>query len=147
MVTLKSVLNKEDKQKIKELLNDLIDVHGDFYVTKENIRLFIRENKHLLFLGLSKGDKVAFSGNAIGYIYGFADKSKRKYIKFLYEKPKDITGLLTVIGWNLNIPLWAKIKDDNPIKKVLLKNGFKIKGGRGKEVLLYRPQKTLKRGK
>jgi len=147
MITLKQILNSKDKEKLNELLDELIDVYGDFYVTKANIRLFLRENKHLLFSGLSKGDKVVFSDNAVGYIYGFADNAKRKYIKFLYKKPKDVTKLLTVISWNLNIPLWAKVKEENPIKKILLKNGFKIKAGRGKEILLYRPSKKLTRGK
>ncbi len=145
MTELKGSLSKKDSKKIDLLLSDLIDPYGDFFITKDNIRLFLRDNKHLLFRALSKGDKIAFNNKAIAFITGFSDNSERKYLKLLYEKPEYVKDLLKIIGWNLNINLWVKIKKNNPVQKQLKKQGFKFKGSRGSEILLYRPKRKDRR--
>jgi hypothetical protein len=142
MIKLKGKLSKKDKERVSRLLDEIIDAYGDFYITKNNIRLFLRDNQHLLFSGLSKGDKIVFSDNAIAFITGFSDKAKRKYIKLLYKEPKDVSDLLKVIGWNLNIPLYCKIKKNNPVQDVLKKVGFRFRGGRGCELLLVRKKRN-----
>lgn len=138
MIKLKSTLSKKDREKVEEILGNIPDIFGDFYITKDNIRLFLRDNQHLLFSGLSKGDRIVFSDTAIAFITGFSDKAKRKYIKLLYKEPKDVSDLLKVVGWNLNIPLYCKIKKNNPVQDVLKEVGFRFQGSRGKEILLKR---------
>ena len=79
MLTIKGKLNKKDKLKVREILSNLIDFYGDFYITKNNIRLSIRDNLHILFSDLNKGNKIIFNQNVVGVITGFADKTNRKY--------------------------------------------------------------------
>lgn len=138
MITFKSGLSDKEKKQIGSMLSDMNDIYGDFYITRNNLRLFIKENQNVLFDCLKKGDKIAFNEKSIAVICGFSDKSQRKYLKFLTEDLNDIEKFLKVINWNVDCDLYVKLKKNNPQKEMFQKNYFKFAGDRGKEVLLVR---------
>jgi len=139
MIQIKQNLTKKEKSTLNSLVQDLTDIYKDFYITKQNLRLFIQENMDLLYEGLKKGDKIAFDEElGIIFIYGYSDKAPRKYLKILTKDEKSANRLLKVLSWHLKIDLYAKIKKANPIRKTLERNGFRYFADRGGEVLLYR---------
>lgn len=138
MLQVKGMLNKKDKEKVNQILEDTPDLWGDFYLTKNNIRLFIRDNSHILFDALKKGDKIIFGEKAIGVITGFSDKANRKYLKVLFQDEKQADKILKVLNWNIKYDVFIKIKKYNPLKRVLQRNGFRFFKGRGKEILFIR---------
>ena len=125
------------------ILNDICSIYSDFYITKDNLRLPIRENAGMLYNLLNKGDKIIFDdeGNGIAIIVGYAEKRKRKYLKMLVKNEKIADRIVKNIGWNISSDLYCKIKRINPIKKILLKNNFKFFAGRGQEILLKKTGK------
>ena len=120
------------------MVQELHDYFGDFYLTKNNLRLFIKENISLLFEGLKAGDKICYSKDSIIIVTGFSDKNNRKYIKLLNKNEAAASDLLTMLAWNLKVDLWAKLKVRNPLVKILQENGFNYFAPRGKECLLVR---------
>lgn len=138
MILFKSKLSKKDQIKVGDIIQSYPDFYGDFYITKDNLRLYIKENIELLFKCLNKGDKIAYTENGVAIVTGFSDKNNRKYIKFLTKDLKIAENLLKSLSWNLDCDLWIKIKKNNPIKNILRVNGFMFHAGRGKELLLVR---------
>ena len=140
MIIFKSgKLGKKEQAIINDILIELIDIYGDFYVTRSNLRLFLKENQHLLYLCLEKGDKIVYNvGDGIIFITGFSDEAKRIYIKPLIKDAEAGDKLLKVLLWHANYDLYAKVKKNHPFKRVLLRNNFKFVGDRGKEILLCR---------
>ena len=138
MITYKSRLSKKEAKELRSIMGEMIDPYSDFYLTKNNLRLFIKENIEILFESLNKGDKVAYGEEGIAIVTGFSDNSPRKYLKLLVNKPSNVQKLLKVIYWNLNCDLWVKIKKNNPLRTILEKNGFRFKGDRGREILFVR---------
>jgi len=138
VIKIKSRLSSKDEKKVKILLKELVDFYGDFYITRNNIRYYIRENIELLFVCLKKGDKILFNDNGLVVVIGYAEKSNRYYIKLLAKDEKIADRLIKNINWNVSEELYCKIKENNPIKKVLLRNRWKYAGSRGKECLLKR---------
>lgn len=136
MTTFKMGLSKKEELSIQSLVVDLVDSYGDFYITKNNLRLFIKDNLDILFDGLKKGDKIAFNERGLAIATGYSDNSERKYLKILTIDLKDVDALLKIIYWNVKEDLYCKVKNNNPLKDQLLKSGFKFVGGRGKEILL-----------
>ena len=140
-------LSKKERQQVNIILNDIVDIWGDFYITKDRLRLFIKENIHLLWEILSKGDKLIFGNEGLILITGFSDKADRKYIKILSNSEEDTNKLLKILNWNItDITLYAKVKKESHTLKALQKNGFKFKGDRGKEILLCREAKKETEG-
>lgn len=133
-------LTNKDERIIRDILMDLTDIYGDFYITRNNLRLFIKENQNLLFDCIKKGDKIVYEENeGIIFATGWSDKSKRKYIKVLAKDEKSADNLLKVINWNMpGEKFFAKIKKNNPLRRVLQKNNFTFAGDRGKEILLIK---------
>ncbi len=138
MINFKSRLTRKEKLVIQSFINETSDYWGDFYITKDNMRLFIKENISLLFDGLKRGDKIAYNNSGLAIVTGFSDKNPRKYIKFLVKNEKTANDLLRVLSWNLSCDLWVKLKKTNPIILILKRNGFKFYASRGKEELLVR---------
>ena len=143
MIKIRSSLSEKDKQVVNSILCDLFDSYSDFYLTKSNLRLPVKENSDLLFKLLSKGDKIVFNEEGLAIIIGYAEKSPRKYVKFLAKDEKTIDLLVKNINWNILEELYCKLKKTNPIKDILLRNRWKFAGDRGKEVLLYREKIEL----
>jgi hypothetical protein len=140
MLKVKSTLSIKDKKVVENILAELTDIFGDFYITKNNMRLYIKENKSLLFECLRKGDKIVFDedGQGLAIITGWSDKAPRKYIKILSKDLKITDKLLKIIDWNIPEDVYIKIKKNNPIKPILLKNKYKFIGDRGKEILFMK---------
>ncbi len=136
MINFKTGLSKKEKELITSLVHTITDVYGDFYITQNNLRLFIKENLQLVFDNLKKGDKIIFDEKGMVLVVGFSDKAKRKYLKILTSKPNEIDNYFKVLNWNIDCDLFIKIKKNNPLKASLIKNGFTFAGGRGKEILL-----------
>ena len=132
-------LSKKDTNIIKDILTDVTDVYGDGYITRNNLRLFLKENTDLLFDGVEKGDKIVYDENkGLIFITGWSDKANRKYIKVLAKNEESADHLLKIVGWHTTEVLWAKVKKNNPIRRILQKNGFCFAGDRGKEILMCR---------
>ncbi len=141
-------LSKKEKKIINSILDDCRDDYRDAYITKNNLRLFIKENIELVYDGLKKGDKISYEDNAgFIYLFGWSDKASRKYLKILTIDDETTNRLLKTLHWNVREDLWVKIKKNNPVKRILERNGFRFAGDRGKELLLYRkyiPSRPLK---
>ena len=144
MTLLKSTLSEKDKKQISSILNELIDIYSDFYLTKNNLRYYIKENLDLLFKSLHNGDKIIFNKEGIVVVIGWSDKSSRKYLKLLAKNEKEADRLIKNINWNISEELYCKIKKTNPLKNILLRNRWKFIGDRGKEILLKREIIELK---
>ncbi len=135
----KGKLKKDERYELNVFLCELSDTYSDFYITRNNLRLYIKENMDLLYDCLEKGDQISFSEDkGIAFITGFSDKAKRKYLKVLAKDDQSADHLLKILLWQVNYDLFAKIKKNNPIRQVLQRNNFKFIGDRGKEVLLLR---------
>ena len=146
MIKLKSTLSKEDKKQIFTILDELVDIYSDFYLTKNNLRYYIKENLDLLYKLLRNGDKIIFNRTGMAIIIGYAEKSPRKYMKLLAKDDKVADKLVKNINWNITEELYCKIKKTNPLKNILLKNRWNFVGDRGKEILLKREAIELKTG-
>jgi len=154
MINFKSSQLSEKEEKIIEtLISDISDIYRDFYVTKNNLRLYIRENIHILFDCLKYGDKIVYSNeDGLAIVTGYSDNSNRKYLKILAKSEKSVERLLKVLLWNVKCDLWIKLKQNNPLINILTsKDDYKgnnlkfiIKGYRGKEVLLLKSNKFNK---
>ena len=84
MITVKGQLSKKEQAIVSNLLEEFTDDYSDFYITKNNLRLYIRENKDLFFESLKNGDRIAFDEeNGVIFIHGWSDKATRHYIKIL----------------------------------------------------------------
>lgn len=138
MKSFKSRLTKSEKTQITEMIQTFSDSWGEFYLTKNNMRLYIRENPEVLFNCLKDGDKICYNKNAIIIITGFSDNFNRHYMKFLTKTPANIDELLKEINWNITCDLFVKIKKNNPLLSVLKNNCFSFFKDRGKEILLLR---------
>jgi len=139
MIQFGTQISKKQCKVVKSILDELTDEYRDFYITKSNFRLFIKENEHLLFEALQRGDKIVFEeGKGIAFITGWSDKSPRKYLKILAEDNDSANRLLKVLLWNVKEDLYIKIKKTNPIIEILKRNYFIFKGNRGKEMLFVK---------
>lgn len=127
------------------MVQEIPDYFSDFYLTKSNLRLFIKDNLSLLFESLKKGDKIAFSKEGIIVVTGFSDKNPRKYIKLLVKNDKVADDLLRILSWNITCDLYCKLKKNNSLLKILEANGFSYFKNRGKEILLIK--KYIKKDK
>jgi ATP-dependent protease HslVU (ClpYQ) peptidase subunit len=151
MLVCKEGLNKKEKRFVQNVLENNVDLYSDFYVTKDNIRIGIRDNSDILFKYLGKGDVIAYEEDneaGIGLVTGWSDGSARKYVKILTKDEHLASNLLKIINWSANIDLFAKLKKNNPLIKVFNRAGYSFKGDRGSEILLmrqyiYHPQKEF----
>jgi len=144
VLKIKSTLSEKDKKEVFNILNEVIDIYSDFYLTKNNLRYYIKENIEILYKSLHDGDKTIFIDGGIAVILGWSDKSPRKYLKLLAKDNKIADRLIKNINWNITEELYCKIKKNNPLKNILLQNKWKFAGDRGKEILLKREEIELK---
>jgi len=143
LIRFKSRLTKKEKEKIWQFIKETPDFYSDFFITKNNQRLYIKQNIDLLFENLRKGDKIAYNKDGLIIVTGFSDNFKRHYIKILTKNEETAENLLKVLSWNLKIDLYCKLKENNIIIEVLKRNGFEFLAGRGTEVLLFRKYKEI----
>lgn len=138
-------LSKKERAIVSGLLEELTDTYIDFYLTKNNLRLYIKENSELMFEALKNGDKIIYE-EELGIIFttGWSDNFPRKFLKILAKDNHSAGKLVKRMLWELkNTDLYIKIKTNNPIKQILEENGFIFKGYRGKEILLMRIGKKV----
>jgi len=139
MVIIKQMLEKKERKMVESILSELSDVYSDFYITRNNLRLYIKENLDLLYESLEKGDRIAYdSEGGIGLIIGYSDKSPRKYLKLIAKDERLADRIIKCVLWNIPEELFVKIKKNSPYKQVFEKNGFRFAGDRGQELLLCR---------
>ncbi|RLE37653.1 hypothetical protein DRJ17_06115 [Candidatus Woesearchaeota archaeon] len=138
----KGKLSKKEEKIIRGILSELVDKYSDFYITKNNLRLFIRENLDVIFSDLEKGDYIAFDDNGVVITTGFADNAKRKYIKLLTKNISSAYNLLFNLFEKTSCTLYVKLKKNNPLIETCKSLGFVFFGGRGKELLLIRRTKN-----
>lgn len=128
------------------------DNYNDFYITKNNNRLFLDKPNHANICineALKKGNKIFIAeenNEIIGVllILGYTDKMPKKYIHFLTDNDKVTKNLLKFLFWTLDIDVYIKVKIDNPLKYILQKNYFeKVTTTENED--LYIHKKFLKR--
>lgn len=141
------------------------DKYSDFYITKDNQRLFLNNQKvaEKVFKNcLKAGDKsFVYEENGIIkgvlLIVGYADKFDRKYIKVMASEEKVLSALFKMLVWKVDSDLYLKIRKDNPILKFLEKPTsekmtyryfFILAGDRGanneRVLLIYKPDGRIK---
>jgi hypothetical protein len=155
MIIIKEGYGKKDKSVIECILCDTVDLMGEFYLTKDNVRIYLRDNPEILLSCLNKGDKWVYDEESLkgmGFVTGWSDKSPRKYVKLLTNDEKLADKLLKVISWNVKSELYAKLKKNNKLIKIFNKNGYQFRGDRGSEILLCkqyiaRPERTISKEK
>ena len=134
-------MNKTEKDELKRILKDIPDIYTDFYITKNNLRLSIKENINIVLSDVTKGDLMFYTENAVALICGIADKFSRKYLKVLSKSKEDLELLLNIVYKEYDGDLYAKLKKDNEMITVFLDNQFDVFKNRGKEILLFKKGK------
>lgn len=149
MILFKSgQLSQSEKKILEKLIQEIPDDYNDFYITKNNLRLYIKQNMSLFYQCIREGDKIVYSeNNGILLISGYSDNAPRKYLKILAKDNKSVERLFSVLFWNISYDyLWIKLKKKNTLVKILQsekeykENGlnFRVKGHRGEEILLVK---------
>lgn len=154
MFYLKQYLSNSEKWDVSVLVKECSDLYSEFYITKDKLRIFIKENLDVLWNTLKRGDKLVFGEGTVGIITGFAERQievvdiktnekkiipSRKYIAILSKGEENANRLLRYVAEKFRtIDLFAKVKKDDPTLKCFYSNGFVFLHGRGKELLLYK---------
>ena len=55
MFKIKQMLSKSEKRVVESCMYDVVDIYNDFYFTRDNIRISLRDNPDILFSALSYG--------------------------------------------------------------------------------------------
>lgn len=138
-------LSKKRQDKLEFLLEYIKTRHDpDFYLTRDNKRLYIESTK--LLETLLKSSITAYvsegeDGDYDGLILAWKSSGgniKRYYIKIVADSPRIADRLLTVLYWNFHKELYIKINKRSPLLNTFRAKGFKFEGGRGKQLLLKR---------
>lgn len=143
------------------------DKYSDFYVTKNNKRLFLSNAniaKKVFYDCLKHNEKCFIKEDndcisAVLLITGYKDRFDRKYVKILTTSKDDYRDLLRYLQWqklsnlfiksrkdNTNFIKYNERLKDNPITKgykpayFIRRSGFKIIAVRDKEVLLKKEE-------
>lgn len=159
------------KLKTKDLKNFIYtcqyrDPYSDFYITKNNRRLFLNnlDIAKKVFNDCTKYAEKCYikeEGNnikAILLIVGYKEKSERKYLKVLAKSKKDVKDLFAFLIWQelpSNVFIKARktninlVKFDERTKRykptyAVRRAGFKIIAVRNKEILMKK--EDYKRG-
>ena len=142
----------------KEIEFDLVlefikaNLDEDFYLTSDNQRVYINTKKAL---------KQLLRETAVAYVAedqsdtdykGFAVlwKSKggnvtRYYVKIVAKEEQTVKDFLTIFSWNHEVELYVKVHKNSKFLDTYKRQGFKFKGGRGKQVLLQRDKPYIKK--
>lgn len=141
MIEKFSIGNETEYYFLLEFLNKYNDY--DFYFSENNARIFITDVKSLKRMikkcyccyiikinGDYKGVILVISNNDIN--------KQRFYVKLVAENNKIATDLLTIISWNCNKELFAKIRQNNRFMNSFKSKGFRFIDSKGVQVLLNR---------
>jgi len=137
-------LIKQKKLNYSEAVAFLIEAFDhDFYITENNVRLYMTDKTNFKkFLKQSvktyylkeKGDYTGI----IGVWRSIGGGKKRYYIKVAAKDFNTAKNLLTVLLWNFEGDLYIKLRKDSKFVSAFKNKGFRFKGGRGCQILLYR---------
>lgn len=133
--------NRIDKIELLDFLSHNFDY--DFYVTLDNERYYITDsfslnklfkNCEIIYVSRTKGeiDGIILVWKSVG------NGVVRSYVKINAINPKIATQLLTILGWNVNLHLFVKIRKDSRFLGSYKSKGFKFRGRRGYQILLER---------
>jgi len=124
------------------LLNFIVNERDyDFYFTENNERFYVTDEKSLKrFIKVCRfiyvlEEKGEYQGIIMLWKSTGAG-TDRYYLKMRAENDKVANGLITVLLWNTQKEVFAKIRKDSKFFSVLKQKGFRFLGGRGVQVLL-----------
>ena len=115
----------------------------DFYITENNVRLYMTDKSNLKkFLRQSslvfyKKEKGDYKG-IIGVFKSIGGGKTRYYVKVAAVNFNTAKDLLTVLLWNFEKDLYIKIRKDSKFVSAFKNKGFRFRGGRRCQILLYR---------
>jgi len=114
---------------------------SDFYITENNSRLIVKDEKSLdkfirqcrdIMIITDKGDVVG----VICLWKSIGNNVYRYYIKLSAKDEKIADNLIKVLLWNTDKEVYVKIKKISKFLKIFKNNQFNFCGDRGTEVLL-----------
>jgi len=139
MLIYKGQPSKKERRVIKNILTENIDLFGDFYSTKENIRISLRDNPDELFDYLKKGSKMVYDPNKEnGIALIIVEKKFRTYLKILTKDLTLANNFLKIINWYIKEDVYVKLHKNNSLIKIFQRNGYQFLGNRGMEILFMR---------
>lgn len=139
-------LLKKDLKNLIHFLNTDCKENSTFYYTEDYKRVYPKKKEGLIELfdnSIAHFIERDTSEDIKGVILlwrGLAGEVQRNYVKLSVVDNKTAENLLTVLLWNTNKELFAKLHKNSELIKVFNKKGFRFFRGRGTEVLLRRPQ-------
>ena len=89
------------------------------------------------YISFSVKEKGDYTG-IIGVWRSIGGGKKRYYIKLAAKDFNVAKNLLTVLLWNFEQDLYVKLRKDSKFVSAFKNKGFRFKGGRGCQILLYR---------
>lgn len=134
--------------------NDLVDIisidnNPDFYITENNQRILINNDKTLRKL-IKQSNLIYYVNDfdieakgLIAIVKGKSENVERNYIKILASDYYTVIDLLTVFSWNCGKEVYIKLHKNSPYLKAFYSKGFKFNGGRGEQVLLKRDKRII----
>ena len=151
MIVCKMGCSKKEVRIIENIMENTIDLYADAYITRQNIRISLRENIDIFIKCLNKGDEWVYDADredGLAMISGWSDKSKRMYVKVLTRDMDLANNFLKIIAFKASCDLYCKLKKNNPLVKVFQKNNYQFVGDRGSELLLcrkflFRPERIM----
>jgi len=132
-------LTKKNFIDVYEFVQRVKDRFQDFYITRENQRIFLTDFKTISKL-LEKQEVYSIYDKGVkGLMIVYKEKGYRPYIKLLTENCQAESALIKYLMMNFSEQdLYIKIKKENPLAKYIKYFGFIQTGDRGLEVLLFR---------
>jgi len=138
--------NKKNQWLSSSIVDLTTKYPNDFYITKNNIRHAVKDEKDLNIL-LNQSTDAYYSENnddIDGMVLvwkSVINDSKRYYVKLVASSKAVAKKLLTVLVWNSDKDLWIKIDKQSPYLSLFLYNKiikFDFYGDRGSQLLLHR---------
>lgn len=146
MLRIKSnTISGDDKVHLGNIFYEICDAYGDFYLTKDNIRIPFRDNQEVFYDCVRKGDKIIYDDereDAVAIVTGYSDKAPRKYLKILSKSEDAVNRILKFLAWHIKSSIYIKVKKNNPLVNILKKNNYRFQGNRGAEILLCKEIRT-----
>ena len=147
--------NKKNENEFESIL-DLIKKKHDssFYFTKDNRRQYINDAKTFRQLLRESNYSLVLEDTEYGDYNGIIlvwksinpeNNSIRHYTKLIAKDTKAANDLLLALTWDYFGELYVKIEKFHPNANAFQNKGWRFRGGRGKEILLYRPKQIKPR--
>ena len=132
--------NKKELIDLLEFIKN--NINDDFYITKNNERLIIKDYitlnlflKECFHIYIDKDEEI---NGVIALWKGKAGNIIRNYVKINAKDKKTADRLVDILVANHNVDLYIKIKKSSEFVEVLKRRSFKFLGDRGSQLLLFR---------